>query len=138
MNKFTPRFAGSCLVLLAHGSRRPGWRAPFEEMLADLRREAGADAVCLAYMQLAKPGLGAVVRDLTEHGVRAIRILPLLISTGSHADGDIPAEVAKLRQKHPDVAMEILPPIGSHPRFKAFLRELVKESLCPAEGGCAL
>lgn len=137
MNKFTPRVAGSCLVLIAHGSRKPGWRAPFEELLADLRREVGAERVHLAYMQLAEPSLESVVKDVAARGVGAIRILPLLISAGSHADGDIPAEVAALRQRYPAIAMEILPPIGSHPRFKALLRELVKESLCPAEGGSA-
>lgn len=119
----------SCLVLLAHGSRKSGWRAPFEEMLEDLRREAGEKRVYLAYMQLAEPDLSSVVRDLAESGVRAIRILPLLISAGSHADGDIPALAAMLRQKHPGLAIEILPPIGSHPRFRALLQELVRESL---------
>ena len=119
----------SSLVLLAHGSRRSGWREPFEELLRDLRYEAGEDRVYLAYMQLAEPDLANVVRDLVAGGTRAIRILPLLISTGNHADKDIPAEVAALRKVYPGVQMEILPPIGSHPRFKAMLRELVKESL---------
>ncbi len=119
----------SCLVLLAHGSRNPGWRAPFEALLRDLRREAGEDRICLAYLQLAEPSLSNVVRDLETAGTRAIRILPLLISTGNHAEGDIPAEVAALRKKHPDIAIEILPPIGSHPRFKTMMRELVRESL---------
>lgn len=119
----------SCLVLLAHGSRNPGWREPFEAMLRDLRREAGEDRVYLAYMQLAEPLLADVVRDLVAGGIRAIRILPLLISTGNHVDKDIPAGVTALRKMHPDVKMEILPPIGSHPRFKTMLRELVKESL---------
>jgi len=118
-----------CLVLLAHGSRKSGWREPFEALLSDLRREAGADRVYLAYMQLAEPNLANVVRDLVAGGTRAIRILPLLMSAGNHADKDIPAEVAALRKVHPGVTMEILPPIGSHPRFKAMLRELVKESL---------
>ena len=119
----------SCLVLLAHGSRNPGWRAPFEALLRDLRRESGEDRVCLAYLQLAEPSLSSVVRDLATFGTRAIRILPLLIATGNHAEGDIPAEVAALRKKHPDLAITILPPIGSHPQFKTMMRELVKESL---------
>ncbi|MDP2989302.1 MAG: CbiX/SirB N-terminal domain-containing protein, partial [Kiritimatiellota bacterium] len=104
-------------------------RAPFEALLRDLRRESGEDRICLAYLQLAEPSLSNVVRDLEAVGTRAIRILPLLISTGNHTEGDIPAEVAILRKKHPDIAIEILPPIGSHPRFKTMLRELVRESL---------
>ena len=119
----------SCLVLLAHGSRNPGWLEPFKTLLRDLRREAGADRVYLAYMQLAEPLLAHVVRDLAAGGVRAIRVLPLLIAAGNHAEKDIPAEVAALRKVHPGVKLEVLPPIGSHPRFRTMLRELVKESL---------
>ena len=119
----------SCLVLLAHGSRNPAWRAPFKALLKDLRRELGEDRICLAYLQLAEPSLASVVRDLAAIGAGAIRILPLLLSAGNHAKEDIPAEVATLRQKYPDIAIEILPPIGSHPRFKAMMRELVRETL---------
>ena len=119
----------TCLVLLAHGSRNPNWREPFEALLADLRRGAGQDCVHLAYMQLASPSLTDVVEDVTRRGARIIRVLPLLMSAGNHAYEDIPTEVAALREKHPAATIEILPPIGTHPRFMAMLRDLVKESL---------
>jgi sirohydrochlorin cobaltochelatase len=119
----------TCLVLLAHGSRNPHWRAPFDDLLTLLRQEAGADRVHLAYMQLASPSLAEVVDGLVTRGTSVIRVLPLLMSAGNHAYEDIPADVAALRQKHPGLSMEILAPIGSHPRFKAMLAELVKESI---------
>ena len=119
----------SCLVLLAHGSRNPDWREPFDELLRELQGEAGAERVRLAYMQLASPSLPDVVRDLAAQGVDTIRVLPLLMSAGNHAYEDIPAEVATLRKKHCGVAIEILPPVGTHPRFKSMMRELVEESL---------
>jgi sirohydrochlorin cobaltochelatase len=61
--------------------------------------------------------------------VRTIRILPLLMAAGNHAYEDIPADAATLRAEFPGLAMEILPPIGSHPRFRSMMRELVRESL---------
>lgn len=94
-----------------------------------MRRESGEDRICLAYLQMAEPSLANVARNLDSAGTRAIRILPMLISAGNHAEADIPAEVAALRKKHPQIAMEILPPIGSHPRFKTMMRELVGELL---------
>jgi sirohydrochlorin cobaltochelatase len=117
------------LVLLAHGSRNPNWRAPFDDLLAALRKEAGADRVHLAYMQMATPSLSDVVRALASKGAQTIRILPLLMSGGNHAHEDIPAEVAALRAEHPGLAIEILPPIGTHLRFRAMMQELVRESL---------
>ena len=37
--------------------------------------------------------------------------------------------VLALRKKHAGVAMDILPPIGTQPRFKTMMRDLVKELL---------
>lgn len=119
----------SALVLLAHGSRNPNWRAPFDHLLKSLRKEAGEDRVYLAYLQMASPSLADVVDELASRRVRTIRILPLLMSAGNHAYEDIPAEVAALQAKHSGLSVEILPPIGSHLRFKAMLEDLVKESL---------
>lgn len=119
----------SCLVLLAHGSRNPNWRAPFDDLLASLRKETGEDRVHLAYMQMASPSLSDVVRALASKGVQTVRILPLLMSGGNHAHEDIPDEAATLRAEHPGLTIEIMPPIGTHPGFKAMMRELVKESL---------
>lgn len=119
----------TCLVLLAHGSRNPNWQSPFEALLKDLRAETGEDRVYLAYLQMATPSLSEVVRDLCAQGVRTLRILPLLMSAGNHADEDIPAEKDALLKQFPDLVLEVLPPIGSQPRFKAMMRELVKDSL---------
>lgn len=115
------------LVLLAHGSRNPRWCKPFDELIADLQASVGDASICLAHLQMSEPSLPAVIDGLALQGVEHIRILPMLMAGGNHADEDIPAEVAALRETYPGINMEILPPIGSHPRFKAMLRELITE-----------
>lgn len=117
------------LVLLAHGSRNPRWCKPFDELIADLQGSAGDASICLAHLQMSEPSLPTVIDGLASRGVEHIRILPMLMAGGNHADEDIPAEVATLCEKYPAIHIEILPPIGSHPRFKAMLRELVAEEL---------
>jgi precorrin-6A/cobalt-precorrin-6A reductase len=128
ITKETPMTKKS-LVLLAHGSRNPRWCKPFDELIADLQGCTGDASICLAHLQMSEPSLPAVIDGLASQGVDHIRILPMLMAGGNHADEDIPAEVAALREKYPAIAIEILPPIGSHPRFKAMLRELVSEEL---------
>lgn len=119
----------SCLVLLAHGSRNPRWCKPFEHLLEGLQRKVGPDRVHLAYMELTKPSLPNVIRRLADQGVCAIRILPLFMSSGNHLDKDIPAQVVPLRRDYPELELEVLPPIGSHPRFIAMMHELVSDVL---------
>lgn len=119
----------SCLVLLAHGSKNPRWREPFERLREELRREVGADRVGLAYMAMAEPSLTVVIRRLSDRGVRVIRILPLFMSSGNHLHEDIPDQVASLRRDYPGLEIAVLPPIGSHPRFTAMMRELARDVL---------
>jgi len=120
------------LVLLAHGSRNPRWCKPFDELIDDLQANVGpADdtSICLAHLQMSEPSLPSVIDGLASQGVEDIRILPMLMAGGNHADEDIPAEAAALSARYPGVTLTVLPPIGSHPRFKAMLRELITEML---------
>jgi len=119
----------SHLVLLAHGSKNPTWRMPFDALLEELRQGVGEDRVHLAYLQMTGPSLTTVVQGLASQGAKTIRILPLLMAAGTHAYEDIPSEVESLRELNPGVSVEILPPIGANPRFRSLMREIVKESL---------
>lgn len=117
----------SCLVMIAHGSKNPLWREPFEQLLKDLRNAGGNDNVYLSYMQLAQPSLEEIIEQVTAAGKHRIRILPMLMAGGNHFHEDIPLEIARLRAKHPGMQIELMPPIGCHPRFIAMMQELVKE-----------
>ena len=46
-----------CLVLLAHGSRDPQWRVPFERIVDAVQGQSGKTKVRLAYMEFIEPTL---------------------------------------------------------------------------------
>ena len=117
------------LILLAHGSNNPDWQIPFESLAADLASTSGRFEVRSAYLQLAPPSLPEAIHALATEGIRQINILPMFMAAGNHIKEDIPQEVEAVQQACPGLQIQILPPIGSHPRFKAMLRELVKEML---------
>ncbi|HXV19761.1 MAG TPA: CbiX/SirB N-terminal domain-containing protein [Desulfuromonadales bacterium] len=121
----------TCLILLAHGSPDPRWRAPFEKLAATLKAEFGADRVKLAYLEYAAPSLEDVAGELAREGEGQcrLRILPLFMSGGGHVDRDIPGLVAALGWKYPEIAAEILPAAGEHPKVLAALREIAGEAL---------
>lgn len=121
----------NCLVLLAHGSPDPRWRAPFEELAEHLRKTLGDKRVRLAYMEFAAPSLEEVAGELAREaeGQCRLRILPLFMAGGGHVDRDIPALVAALGWKYPEIETEILPPVGEHPKVVAALREIAEAAL---------
>jgi sirohydrochlorin cobaltochelatase len=121
----------TCLILLAHGSPDPRWRAPFEKLAATLKAELGAGRVKLAYLEYAAPSLEDVAGELAREGEGQcrLRILPLFMSGGGHVARDIPDLVAALGWKYPEIEAEILPAAGEHPKVVAAIGDIAVEAL---------
>jgi sirohydrochlorin cobaltochelatase len=119
--------ASARLILLAHGSRDPRWRAPFETFTATLQADLGADKVRLAYMEFVPPTLTDIAEEASRDAVQQLKILPLFMAGGAHVDRDVPEQVTAVRDRFPHLDLRVLPPIGEHPRFVALMEEIVKE-----------
>jgi sirohydrochlorin cobaltochelatase len=115
------------LILLAHGSRDPRWRAPFETFATTMQADLGEDKVRLAYMEFVPPTLTDMAEEASRDAVQQLKILPLFMAGGAHVDRDIPAQVTMVRARFPHLDLSVLPPIGEHPRFVALMQEIVKE-----------
>ena len=78
-------------ILLAHGSRDHGWRKPFEKLLEKCKKGSPKKIFCLSYLELCKPNLGDVVKDLlwNNHKITTFSIHPLFLSSGVHVNEDI-------------------------------------------------
>jgi len=114
----------SRLVILAHGSADPRWRLPFEELTASLTERHGADKVRLAYMEFVHPTLADIVREAARDGKAQLRVLPLFLAAGAHVGEDIPLQIAACQESFSQVKIELLQPIGEHPRVKELFREI--------------
>ena len=114
----------SRLVIFAHGSPDIRWRLPFEELTASLTERHGADKVRLAYMEFVRPSLADVVREAARNGKLHLRLLPFFLAAGAHVAEDIPKQMADAQRSFPQVKIELLQPIGEHPRVKELFREI--------------
>ncbi len=79
----------NALILMAHGSSDPNWRAPFER-LAEQLSERLATPLRLAYMEICAPSLEDTVAELAAEGVERAEILPLFFAAGRHLRKDVP------------------------------------------------
>ncbi len=112
------------VVLFAHGSRDPLWRAPIEAVEARMRQQSPGLEVRSAYLELAEPDLPAAVRDLAARGVRRLTVVPMFLGTGKHAREDLPQLVQALRAEHPDMAITVQGAIGEDARMTALMAEI--------------
>ena len=121
------------IVLFAHGSRDPLWRAPMEAVRQHIEAQSAAAAVRCAYLELCAPNLPDAVQELLAESVSHnthithITVVPMFLGTGKHAREDLPVLVQALRNAHPSVQFHIQPAIGENPRMTALMAEIASE-----------
>jgi sirohydrochlorin cobaltochelatase len=106
------------IVLFAHGSRDPLWRAPFDTML-HAACEAHDGPVVLAFLESMHPTFDEAIDTLAARGVRSIRIVPLFLAAGSHIREDMPQLIEKAGLRHPEIAFTTLHVMGDDKDIQA-------------------
>lgn len=112
------------LILFAHGSRDPQWRAPMEAVAVRAAALEAAVVVRCAYLELMAPDLPACAAEMVAQGLQAITIVPMFLGVGRHAREDLPLLVAELRRLHPQVHFELRPAIGEDERVVDMLARI--------------
>lgn len=123
LNTSTPP-SSSAVLLFAHGSRDPLWRAPIEAVAEQVRHLSPQTPVACAYLELCEPSLPCAVQTLVNEGVTDIRLLPVFFGMGKHAREDLPQLANTLRARHPALTLTVLPAAGEHPALTALLAHL--------------
>ncbi|QIL43985.1 cobalamin biosynthesis protein CbiX [Acidovorax sp. HDW3] len=115
------------LILFAHGSRDPLWRAPIEavrQALATLHPEL---PVRCAYLELCQPDLAQAATELIAAGACQISVTPMFLGTGRHAREDLPQLIAALAAQHPGVRFHVQGPVGEDPRMALLMAQIAAE-----------
>ena len=121
------------IILFAHGSRDPLWRAPMEAVRQRIEAQPQPQptAVRCAYLELCAPSLPDAVQELLADGsshITHITVVPMFLGTGKHAREDLPVLVQALRSAHPEVQFHVQPAIGEDPRMTALMADIASAS----------
>jgi sirohydrochlorin cobaltochelatase len=106
------------ILILGHGSRRPGANAEFEALVARFRARSLGRAVGHAYIELAEPLLAdnlAAAAGATER----VTVLPLFLFAAGHVKEDVGAAIADAKRRFPAVRFEASPALGVDPALVA-------------------
>lgn len=115
------------VLVFAHGSRDPLWRAPVEAVACKIAERDPQALVASAYLELCEPDMPTAVADLVARGATTVRVLPLFFGMGKHAREDLPGIMKDLAERHPGVHLEQLPTAGEEPRLTALLAQIALE-----------
>ena len=112
------------IILFAHGSREPQWRAPIEAVALQISARQPDVRVRCAYLEICEPSLFDAASDLIAAGARQLRVFPLFLGVGKHAREDLPLLIAQVRAAHPDVRIELLPAAGEYAQMTALMADI--------------
>jgi sirohydrochlorin cobaltochelatase len=105
------------IILFAHGARDPEWAAPFGVIQQQLQAARPDVPVVLAFQEFMEPTLAAAVAQSVAQGARRIVLVPLFLAQGGHLKQDLPLLVAKIRERHPQLELRVMPAIGEAPEI---------------------
>jgi sirohydrochlorin cobaltochelatase len=120
---------GTHLILFAHGSADPHWRAPHDALVDRLARDGEAASVRVAFLERMAPSLGDAVAAAAAAGAGRLVILPVFVAAGNHLRHDLPALVAELRRAHRGIAIDVLAPVGEDARFADAVAAIAADAL---------
>lgn len=130
------------LLLVGHGTRSSDGVAEFGRLVERVRaRTAGwVPAVGGGFIELSPPPVGEVVArmaseragaGLANAGPWEVVAVPLVLTSAGHGKGDIPAALARERDRHPGLSYRYGRPLGPHP----VLHDLLAARIDAALGG---
>ncbi len=116
------------IILFAHGARDPEWAAPFAIIQQQLQAARPDVQVALAFQDFMTPTLEAAVAQCAAQGAKRLVLVPLFMAQGGHLKQDLPVLVAKIREQHPQLALQVLPAIGDAPEILRAISDWVLRS----------
>lgn len=123
---------GRWIVLLAHGSRDPRWRQPFEQLRQALAERASESAgVVLAYLQFCEPTLGQCLEACRLQGADQVVVMPVFMSGGGHLLRDVPQKIAEAAATVPELTVSTTGALAEEPEV---MEAMVRAALRLASG----
>jgi sirohydrochlorin cobaltochelatase len=120
------------LLLVGHGTRDAAGAAEFGRLVDRLRTRLPVD-VAGGFIELSPPPLTDAVAGLHAAGHRHLAAVPLVLVAAGHAKGDMPAALARERERHPGLTYAYGRPLGPHPTLLGLLEERLDAVLTPEE-----
>lgn len=117
------------LLIAGHGTRDEAGAEAFRAFVRELGRRHPGLPVAGGFIELSPPPLADAVTELVERGVRRFAAVPLMLVSAGHAKGDIPAALAREKQRHPGVSYAYGRPLGPHPALLSVLERRLDEAL---------
>ncbi|ANP54284.1 sirohydrochlorin cobaltochelatase [Streptomyces griseochromogenes] len=117
------------LLIAGHGTRDEAGAEAFRDFVRQLQLRLSEVPVAGGFIELSPPPLGDAVAGMVARGVRRFAAVPLMLVSAGHAKGDIPAALAREKERHPGISYTYGRPLGPHPSLLSVLERRLDDAL---------
>lgn len=116
------------ILLVDHGSRLQEANARLEEVAEQIRSRVPERVVAVAHLELANPDIAEGIDSCVASGATRIVVHPYFLGPGRHTTDDIPAQVRRAAENHPDVQILISESLGGHDALIDVILDRVRDA----------
>jgi sirohydrochlorin ferrochelatase len=117
------------VIFFAHGSSVESANEAVREVARTAAAHGGFECYEAAFLECAQPDLGAAVDRLVERGATRVLVVPYFLTLGIHLQRDLPRMVREAAQHHPELPIDVTPPLDGHPALAGILVERARAAL---------
>ena len=103
------------IILFSHGSVLCGAERNLIDLATRMRERGDAPVVEVAFLNYTEPDLATAVRRCVEQGATRIVIAPYFLIAGKFVVDDLPAAIAAVQTRYPELQFDTAGVIGFHP-----------------------
>jgi sirohydrochlorin cobaltochelatase len=118
------------VLCMGHGSQDPDGANEYVDLVRAVRAALPEYPVEAGFLEFAGPVVPSIqeaVDRCVASGAETVLAVPLLLMEAGHARTDMPAEVARARQRHPQLDLRYAPHLGIHPLMIEMLEERINQ-----------
>src|SRR4051794_19994160 len=101
-------------IVFAHGSSIESANEAVRIVATKMAVEGQLDRVEAAFLEGGKPDLPGAM-DVMASQVSRIVVVPYFLTLGLHLKRDLPKLIEQVKAAHPNVEIEVTPPLDQHP-----------------------
>jgi sirohydrochlorin ferrochelatase len=119
----------TAILLMAHGSRIPEANDAVREIAGMVQNMTGYDIVEVSFREQHHPNIQQGIDACVAKGAERIMLVPYFLYLGAHVQEDLPEEMARARERYPQVAFAMGNHLGVHRKLAEVVVERIAESL---------
>lgn len=118
------------IIFFAHGSSVESANQAVRDVAADAARQSGVDRFEVAFLEPVKPTLEQAAEKLVSDGIDRITVVPYFLTLGLHLQRDLPILVGRIATAHPNIQINVTPPLDGHPGLASVLADRARNTPC--------